>query len=116
MSVVRGFRASGQYEIKPTVRKCLMIGKVIAVRRARASIADPIFRQVCLDVLGTEPMASDDPAVRSSQQRQLIEGLIEEHCPADGLPEWDVPVEAIAGDTLCSMMPAPDVATSMLAN
>jgi gas vesicle protein GvpN len=89
VDLVRGFRASGQYEIKPTVRKCLMIGKVIAVRRARASAADPVFCQTCLDVLGSEPMFSDDPAVRSSQQRLLIENLIEQHCPAGGLPPWE---------------------------
>ena len=91
VELVRGFRASGQYEIKPTVRKCLIIGKVMAVHRIRASAADPIFREVVLDVLGTEPMFSDDPAVRSSQQRLVIEGLIEQHCPPDGLPAWDAP-------------------------
>ncbi|PKO21429.1 MAG: gas vesicle protein GvpN [Chloroflexi bacterium HGW-Chloroflexi-1] len=92
VDLVRGFRASGQYEIKPTVRKCLMIGKVMAVRHARASAADPIFRLICLDVLGSEPMFSDDPTVRSSQQRDLIEGLIEKTCPPEGLPAWeDVP-------------------------
>jgi hypothetical protein len=57
-----------------------MIGKVMAVRRARASAANPNFRKICLDVLGSEPMFSDDPAVRSSQQRVLIERLIDQHC------------------------------------
>jgi gas vesicle protein GvpN len=96
VGLVRGFRASGQYEIKPTVRKCLMIGKVLAVRQVRASSADRIFREVVLDVLGTEPMFSDDPTVRSSQQRSVIEGLIEQYCPPEGLPEWEatLPVEA----------------------
>ena len=92
VDLVRGFRASGQYEIKPTVRKCLMIGKVLAVRHARASAADPVFRLICLDVLGSEPMFSDDPNVRTSQQRDLIEDLIEKTCPPEGLPAWeDVP-------------------------
>ncbi len=90
VELVRGFRASGQYEIKPTVRKCLMIGKVMAVRQIRASAADPIFREVVLDVLGTEPMFSDDPAVRNSQQRLVIEGLIDQHCPPGGLPAWEL--------------------------
>lgn len=89
VELVRGFRASGQYEIKPTVRKCLMIGKVMAVRQIRASAADRVFREVVLDVLGTEPMFSDDPAVRNSQQRLVIEGLIEQHCPPGGLPAWE---------------------------
>jgi gas vesicle protein GvpN len=90
VELVRGFRASGQYEIKPTVRKCLMIGKVMAVRQIRASAADRIFREVVLDVLGTEPMFSDDPSVRNSQQRLVIEGLIDQHCPPDGLPAWEL--------------------------
>jgi gas vesicle protein GvpN len=90
VDLVRGFRASGQYEIKPTVRKCLMIGKVMAVRRIRASAADSTFREVVLDVLGTEPMFSDDPAVRNSQQRLMIEGLIDQHCPPAGLPAWEL--------------------------
>jgi gas vesicle protein GvpN len=97
VDLVRGFRASGQYEIKPTVRKCLMIGKVMAVRQARASAADLIFRKICLDVLGSEPMFSDDPNVRSSQQRVLIEGLIDQHCPPDGLPAWDEALSAGGG-------------------
>ena len=86
VDLVRGFRASGQYEIKPTVRKCLMIGKVMTIRGALPSAADPIFRQICLDVLGTEPMFSDDPAVRGSQQRRTIEALIDEHCAPETLP------------------------------
>ena len=90
VELVRGFRASGQYEIKPTVRKCLMIAKVLAVRQIRASAADRVFREVVLDVLGTEPMFSDDPAVRNSQQRLVIEGLIDQHCPPDGLPAWEL--------------------------
>ena len=89
VDLVRGFRASGQYEIKPTVRKCLMIGKVMAVRRARASAGDPIFRRICLDVLGSEPMFSDNPAVRSSQQRNLLEDLVDQNCPPEGLPAWE---------------------------
>jgi hypothetical protein len=90
VELVRGFRASGQYEIKPTVRKCLMIGKVMAVRQIRAAATDRVFREVVLDVLGTEPMFSDDPAVRNSQQRLVIEGLIDQHCPPDGLPAWEL--------------------------
>lgn len=86
VDLVRGFRASGQYEIKPTVRKCLMIGKVMSIRNAFPSAVDPIFRQICLDVLGTEPMFTDDPAVRGSQQRRTIESLIDEHCAPETLP------------------------------
>lgn len=112
VDLVRGFRASGQYEIKPTVRKCLMIGKVMSVRKARPLATDHVFQQICLDVLGSEPMFSDDPAVRSSQQRKLIENLLDETCPPDGLPtleelEWPVelPTEAVTG---ASRSEAPD--------
>jgi len=99
VELVRGFRASGQYEIKPTVRKCLMIGKVMAVRQIRASATDRVFREVVLDVLGTEPMFSDDPTVRNSQQRLVIEGLIDQHCPPEGLPAWEL-APASADETL----------------
>ncbi len=95
VDLVRGFRASGQYEIKPTVRKCLMIGKVMSIRGALPSATDAIFRQICLDVLGTEPMFSDDPAVRNSQQRRTIESLIEEHCVPETLPS---PEEILAAE------------------
>lgn len=101
VELVRGFRASGQYEIKPTVRKCLMIGKVMAVRQIRASSADRIFREVVLDVLGTEPMFSDDPAVRNSQQRLMIEGLIEQCCPPEGLPAWELTSAPAAEEPCC---------------
>lgn len=95
VDLVRGFRASGQYEIKPTVRKCLMIGKVMSIRQALPSSDDPVFRQICLDVLGTEPMYSDDPAVRSSQQRRTIEELIDATCAAETLP----PIEDLAAES-----------------
>ncbi|MHB0874802.1 MAG: AAA family ATPase, partial [Anaerolineae bacterium] len=80
VNLVRAYRASGQCRTKPTVRKCLMIAKVMAVRHARASADDPIFSQICLDVLGSEPMGGDDWALRDSKQRLLIERLIDENC------------------------------------
>lgn len=106
VDLVRSFRVSGQYEIKPTVRKCLMIGKVMSVRQVRALAADPTFRQIVLDVLGNEPMFTDDPAVRSSQQRMLIESLIEQHCSVDDLPDWDAALAAAEGQPTHGQPPA----------
>ena len=116
VNLVRRFRASGQYEIKPTVRKCLMIGKVMAVRRAHASSDDPVFRQICRDVLGSEPMGGDDPSVRNNKQRNLIDRLIDQNCPPLPWPAGDAsePTLAVEMDAAMSEPEPSDALMSRL--
>ncbi len=52
--LVRALRELGGGCYNPTVRACVMIGKVLKIRRAHAAAHDPIFREICLDVLTGE--------------------------------------------------------------
>jgi nitric oxide reductase NorQ protein len=54
VDVVREFRTAGANRHRPTVRACIAIGRVLAHRSARARPDDPVFRQVCRDVLNTD--------------------------------------------------------------
>lgn len=80
VNLVRAFRETGEYEHRPSIRKALMIANVVRTTQSRPSIADPLFRQSCLDVLdaGREEVSATPAKV---QRRKTILGLMEKHCP-----------------------------------
>jgi len=49
VDLIRNLRSSGNYECTPTIRSGIMIAKSLA--KARASVGDASFRQICIDVL-----------------------------------------------------------------
>lgn len=63
VDIVRGFRASPDTELTPTIRASLMIGRVVKLRQARARLDDPWFALICRDVLrskiGHGPLRAD---------------------------------------------------------
>ena len=82
VNLVRAFRESGEYEQRPSIRKALMIAKILRTTQARPGVTDPLFRQTCLDVLdaGRED-GNTTPA--KAQRRKTILALLEKHCPND---------------------------------
>ncbi|MFQ5813514.1 MAG: gas vesicle protein GvpN [Anaerolineae bacterium] len=81
VDIVRELRQTGEYEFTPTVRACVMIGKVVSLSGARASASDETFTEACLDALGAEAVAgstSDDAGKPKVRQRVL--DLISKHC------------------------------------
>ena len=54
VDVVRRFRGLGVNNHRPTIRACIMIAKIIALRGAAAESHDPVFRETCRDVLCTD--------------------------------------------------------------
>ena len=82
VNLVRAFRESGEYEQRPSIRKALMIAKILRTTQARPGATDPLFRQTCLDVLdaGRED-GNTTPA--KAQRRKTILALLEKHCPND---------------------------------
>jgi len=79
VDLVRAFRERGSYEFAPTVRAPIVIAKVARVREAAVNRGDAVFRQICLDVIGSETSRS---GIHSDGRatRELIQGLIEEFC------------------------------------
>ncbi|MBU0492969.1 MAG: gas vesicle protein GvpN, partial [Chloroflexi bacterium] len=51
VDLVRDFRTSGEYDQAPTLRACIMIGRVAAQQGLRPAASDPRFVSICLDVL-----------------------------------------------------------------
>lgn len=75
VDLVREFRKLGVSNYRPTVRACIMVGRVVQLRGGEARADDPIFVETCLDVLGGEivKVRKQGVSVAADQIRQLIE-------------------------------------------
>ena len=54
VDIVRELRGTGVDNHRPTIRATIVIARILAHRRARARLSDPVFQWVCHDVLSTE--------------------------------------------------------------
>lgn len=74
VDIVREFRVLGVHNYRPTVRACIMIARITALRQARVLAADPAFREVCRDVLCTDTLkiTHDGESVGSDRLEELI--------------------------------------------
>ena len=79
VDLIRAFRERGRYEFAPTVRVPIVIAKVARVREAAVNRGDAVFREICLDALGSETSRT---GIHSDgrETRELIQGLIQEFC------------------------------------
>lgn len=77
--IVRGLRDSDAYEFAPTIRGCIMIAKTLAVRQASVDKKDPVFRQVCMDILSSET-SRIGTAGRDTRVKEVINELIDQIC------------------------------------
>ena len=75
VDLVRSFRSMGVNNYRPTIRACVMIARITALRNARATADDPIFREVCRDVLccDTIKITRDGVPIGTDRLEQLIE-------------------------------------------
>ncbi|HHT9126373.1 MAG TPA: gas vesicle protein GvpN [Candidatus Brocadiia bacterium] len=81
VNIVREFRETGSYKFNPTVRACIKIGRVLALRNAQASYKDKVFRQTCLDVLTSETFNLGVPINKKSETCKVLDELIKHHAP-----------------------------------
>lgn len=74
VDIVRHFRTMGVHNYRPTVRACIMIARIVALRKARVDADDPQFREVCRDVLCTDTLkiTHDGEAVGEDRLEELI--------------------------------------------
>jgi hypothetical protein len=83
VQLVRALRGAGNGSCSPTVRACMIIGKVMKIRGARASARDPIFREICLDVLAG---GTGNPQRQEQGKKEtiaVVEELIRTRCNHD---------------------------------
>jgi gas vesicle protein GvpN len=71
VDLVRGLREKTEGQCDPTVRACIMIGKVMAAQGKNGG--GPSFGQVCLDVLAKEMNPGGKPV---GERRQLLLDLV----------------------------------------
>jgi gas vesicle protein GvpN len=62
------------------VRACVMIGKVLKIRRAHPVAHDAIFREICRDVLTGENSGSHGRKQKKEEMFAVIEDLIQSRC------------------------------------
>jgi nitric oxide reductase NorQ protein len=90
VDIVRDFRASGEYDQSPTLRACVMIGRVTVGLGLHPSAEESRFVAICLDVLESKTVFTSLARERRVQQRKMLLSLIEHHCkeklPAGNLP------------------------------
>jgi nitric oxide reductase NorQ protein len=74
VDLVRSFRTMGVNNYRPTIRACIMIARITALRQARAQADDLIFRAVCRDVLccDTIKITHDGESVGEDRLEELI--------------------------------------------
>ena len=82
IKIVRGLRDSDSYEFAPTVRGSIMIAKTLAVRHASVDRDDPVFRQICMDILASETSRIGTVGSQS-RTREVISGLIDKVCQGE---------------------------------
>ncbi len=80
VDLVRDFRESGEYVQAPTLRACIMIGRMISTLQMRASSDDPRFVRICLDVLESKTPLTIKHKERRIKERNMLISLIEHHC------------------------------------
>ncbi len=80
VDLVRDYRASGEYDQVPTLRACIMIGRVTAMQGLKLSAPDPRFVSICLDILESKTAFTSQARERRAQQRKMLLSLIEHHC------------------------------------
>ena len=74
--IVRGLRESGVCEFLPTVRGCIMVARAAKLSNSSVSSDDPLFRQLCLDILASESSRVGNKT-RTSRVKEVLNGLIE---------------------------------------
>ncbi len=79
VDLVRDFRALGVHEHIPTVRSCIMIAKVTALRGASVACDDRIFHETCRDVLRIDSIKITHEG--SPAGTGWLEEILGQHCP-----------------------------------
>jgi nitric oxide reductase NorQ protein len=79
VDVVRDFRELGILPLPPTVRACIMIAKVAALRGASVASDDPAFLEICRDVLRIDSIKISRDGVPAGST--CLEEVTARRCP-----------------------------------
>lgn len=78
VDIVRELRGIGVRNSRPTIRACIVIAQVLALRSAHVRWDNPVFRRACRDVLSTDTLK----VTRSGQSlmSQTVEEVVQRIC------------------------------------
>jgi gas vesicle protein GvpN len=78
--IVSQFRNLGVNNHRPTIRACIMIARIVALRGANVERGDPVFRETCRDVLCTDTVK----ITRDGEAFEIdrLEEIINQVCPS----------------------------------
>ncbi len=79
VDVVRDFRDLGVLPLSPTVRACIMIAKVTALRGASVVCDDRVFLETCRDILRVDAVKISREGVPAGNT--WLDEIIARHCP-----------------------------------
>ncbi len=80
VKVVRDFRDLGVLSLAPTIRACIMIGKITAMRGAEVSVDDRVFAETCRDVLRVDSVKISHEGAPVGEA--WLQDILARHCPA----------------------------------
>ena len=80
VDIVRDFRELGVHQNPPTVRACIMIAKVAALRGAQITYEDLDFREACRDVLRIDGIKITREG--KSMGGEMLDEILVRNCPA----------------------------------
>ena len=76
VNIVRDLRKVREYESTPTVRACIMMGKVLKLCGGHVSAKDEDFTQACLDILGSEASGTGIIGVADNGKSRVTEPVL----------------------------------------
>lgn len=79
VDIVGQFRSMGVNNHRPTIRACIMIGRIVALRGASVESGDPVFRETCRDVLCTDTIKITRDGESFGNDR--LDEIINQVCP-----------------------------------
>ncbi len=79
VDIVREFRTLGVNNGRPTIRACIMLGRIVANRKSTVSAGDPTFRELCHDVLNADCLKVTHDGQVAGMER--LDEIIARCCP-----------------------------------
>ncbi|MDP2761131.1 MAG: gas vesicle protein GvpN [Sideroxyarcus sp.] len=79
VDIVREFRELGVNNARPTIRACIMLGRIVANRKGIVAADDSTFRELCHDVLNADCLKVTHDGQVAGLER--LDEIIERCCP-----------------------------------
>jgi len=77
VEMIREFRTIGVNNARPTIRACIMLARVVALRGGVVDASDPLFRKMCHDVVNIDcvKVSHDGQALGLERLNEIIDRL-----------------------------------------